>query len=98
MSIYAKIENNLVTNFIVCEDEDIFMVPGNYLKCSEDGSIRYNYPSPGYSYDSENDAFIPPKPFESWILNSSFKWEAPVAKPEGTAAWDEENKVWNIAE
>ena len=60
---------------------------------------RKNYAGIGYSYDSVRDAFVPPKPFESWSLDeTSCLWEPPVAYPsdgkvyswnEGTTSWDE---------
>lgn len=59
--------------------------------------LRGNYAGKGYSYDSELDAFIPPKPFDSWTLNTStYTWEAPVAYPTdgGSYDWDEENTQW----
>ena len=66
-------------------------------------AFRKNYAGLGYTYDSERDAFIPPKPFASWILNEeSCLWEAPVAMPEdaGTGeppkryTWDEDTVNW----
>jgi hypothetical protein len=62
--------------------------------------FRKNYAGIGYSYDETNDAFIAPKPFESWVLNSStFLWEAPVSKPlEGLWKWDEETTSWVLME
>ena len=59
--------------------------------------FRGNYAGKGYSYDSELDAFIPPKPFASWTLSeTSYIWEAPVAYPTDGADydWDEENTQW----
>jgi hypothetical protein len=65
--------------------------------------FRKNYAGLGYTFDSERDAFIPPKPFASWILNEeSCLWEAPVAMPEdaGTGeppkrySWDEATTSW----
>ena len=45
--------------------------------------FRKNYAGVGYTYDQTRDAFIPPKPFNSWILNEdTCQWEAPVAYPE----------------
>ena len=45
-------------------------------------SFRKNFAKPGYVYDEERDAFIPPKPFNSWILNeNTCGWEAPIQKP-----------------
>jgi len=66
---------------------------------SEDQSkaLRGNYAGIGYTYDSTLDAFYPPKPFESWGLNTgSYLWEAPVAYPTGdaTGSWTG-SYVWN---
>jgi hypothetical protein len=60
-------------------------------------ALRKNYAGVGYSYDPERDAFIPPKPYESWLLNEdTCLWEAPVAYPEDgeTYTWDEESGAW----
>ena len=58
---------------------------------------RKNYAGIGYSYDSSRDAFIPPKPFASWVLNeTSCVWEAPTQKPtDGKVySWNEEQLAW----
>ena len=58
---------------------------------------RKNYAGIGYSYDSNRDAFIPPKPFASWSLNeASCVWEAPTQKPtDGKIySWNEEQLAW----
>lgn len=63
-------------------------------------ALRGNYAGPGYSYDRDNDVFIPPKPFASWVLNPTiWDWEAPVPMPEGDVAyyWDEESGSWTSA-
>ena len=53
--------------------------------------FRKNYASIGYTYDQQRDAFIPPKPFNSWILNEdTCRWEAPIVKPD-----DGQNYKWN---
>jgi len=62
---------------------------------------RKNYAGIGYSYDLIRDAFIPPKPFESWLLNEeSCLWEAPIAYPNdgGYYTWDEEILNWTAVE
>ena len=62
-------------------------------------ALRKNYAGVGYSYDPERDAFIPPKPFESWVLNEdTCLWEAPVAYPEDgeSYTWDEESVSWVV--
>ena len=61
--------------------------------------FRGNYAGVGFFYDSEFDAFIPPKPFLSWKLNyNTFAWEAPIPMPtpeEGFAwKWSEPNQEW----
>lgn len=58
--------------------------------------LRKNYAGIGYSYDEVRDAFIPPQPFASWILNDdTCLWDAPVPYPsEGTWTWDEDNQQW----
>ena len=59
--------------------------------------LRKNYAGIGYSYDAELDAFIPPKPFESWLLDEETgTWHAPIAMPEDdkTYRWDEEAGNW----
>lgn len=69
---------------------------------SEDQSkaLRKNYAGIGYTYDEARDAFIPPKPFDSWILNEdTCLWEAPVPMPEdGMYRWDEETTNWVLIE
>lgn len=57
--------------------------------------LRKNFASIGYYYDHERDAFIPPKPYESWVLDEERAvWVAPVEKPEGDYRWDEESTQW----
>jgi hypothetical protein len=72
-------------------------VEGNRVP-SEDQSraFRKNYAGIGFTYDEERDAFIPPQPFESWVLNEeTCLWEAPVPMPEGAMyTWDEETGAW----
>lgn len=63
-------------------------------------ALRKNYAGIGFSYDEQRDAFIPPKTFESWLLNEeTCLWEAPVAKPTegGPYFWDEATQTWVVA-
>ena len=63
--------------------------------------FRKNYASIGYTYDQQRDAFIPPKPFNSWILNEdTCQWEAPVAYPNDGQRynWNETNQSWDLVE
>ena len=68
-------------------------------KPSKDQSkaLRKNYAGIGYTYDEERDAFIPPQPFESWVLDEdTCLWDAPVPYPTDGAmyAWDEDAVSW----
>jgi len=61
--------------------------------------FRKNYASIGYTYDETKDAFIPPKPYNSWILNeNTCNWNAPIPYPKdgNKYNWDEENNNWKI--
>ena len=80
--------------------------PGTWLQTSynthgnqhpEGRPLRGNYAGIGFSYDAQNDVFIAPKPFNSWVLNeSNWLWEAPVAMPDDGKVynWDEETTNW----
>ena len=62
-------------------------------------AFRKNYAGVGYTYDESRDAFIPPKPFDSWTLNeSTCLWDAPVAMPndEQEYLWNEETTSWDL--
>ena len=62
-------------------------------------AFRGNYASIGFYYDESNDVFLPPKPYESWILNtSSWDYEPPVAMPEdgNRYFWNESNTSWEV--
>jgi hypothetical protein len=60
-------------------------------------AFRKNYAGIGYTYDEERDAFIPPQPYKSWVLNEdTCLWEAPIPHPEdgGKYFWNEESISW----
>ena len=68
--------------------------------------LRKNHAGIGYTYDEDRDAFIAPKPFNSWILNEdTCLWESPIARPELTEeeinnnnyySWNEDNQTWDL--
>jgi len=63
--------------------------------------FRKNYPGIGYTWDPVRDAFIPPKPYASWVLNEeSCLWDAPVPMPEDGQIyrWDEDTTSWVVVE
>jgi hypothetical protein len=72
-----------------------------WKQTSYNNNIRKNYAGIGYTYDEDRDAFIPKKPFNSWILNEdTCLWEAPTAMPnnEDIYAWNESTLTWDIVE
>lgn len=70
---------------------------GTWKQTSYNGNFRKNYAGVGHTYNADIDAFVPPKPFASWVLNDeTAQWEAPVPRPEeGMWTWDEANQQWN---
>jgi hypothetical protein len=69
---------------------------------SEDQSkvFRKNYAGIGYTYDEQRDAFIPPKPYDSWIINEdTCLWESPIPYPNdgNMYEWNEETLSWDLA-
>ena len=112
MSHFAQIdENNIVTRVLVIEQEVIntglFGDAATFIQTSYNTHggvhllggtpLRKNYAGIGYTYDSERDAFIPPKPFNSWVLNEdTCLWNAPVSIPTDGKQynWDENTQNW----
>ena len=106
---YAEICDGLVCSIHVVADQvvedggeqagsDLLaeMHGGEWVLFTKDGSIRYNRPNIGWTYDSENDAFIGPKPFQSWTLNDQYQWVAPTPYPNDGKdyEWDEDTLMW----
>ena len=63
--------------------------------------FRKNHAGIGYTYDKDRDAFIAPKPFDSWSLDEdTCIWEAPVAMPDddNMYTWNETNQTWDLIE
>lgn len=73
---------------------------GSWVQTSINKTFRKNFAGIGYLYDSVKDAFIPPKPFPSWLLNEvSFTWDPPTPSPSDperirTWEWREEQLIW----
>ena len=108
MAHFAQIENNIVTQVLVVPDSQEHRghdylssdlgLGGIWIQTSYNNCIRKNYAGIGYTYDPVRDAFIPPKPFESWLLNEeTCQWEAPIAYPTDGLIyqWNEEIKDWS---
>lgn len=102
-------ENNVVTQVIVVHNNELMfngveteskgvefcqrLFGGVWKQTSYNGNMRKNFAGIGYTYDAGRDAFIPPKPYNSWSLNeTTCVWEAPVAYPN-----DGKNYTWNEA-
>jgi hypothetical protein len=111
MAHYAFLdENNIVTEVIVGIDETELIeglepelwytnFRGQVCKrTSYNGNIRKNYAGVGYTFDEARDAFIAPKPFDSWLLDEdTCHWNAPVAYPtdDKTYTWNEDALTWD---
>jgi hypothetical protein len=70
---------------------------GNWKQTSYNGSIRKNYAGIGYTYNVSLDAFVPPKPYASWVLNNdTAQWNAPTPMPTDNKkySWDEATTSW----
>jgi len=111
MAHFAKVVSGLVTQVIVAEPEffETFVdtSPGEWIQTSyntqggvhtQGGTpLRKNYAGIGFTYDREKDAFIPPQPYPSWVLDEeTCLWNAPVAYPDDGKLykWDEPTTSW----
>jgi hypothetical protein len=111
MAHYAFLDdNNIVTEVIVGRHEyetvdgisDWETYYGEFrnqrcVRTSYNNNIRKNYAGIGYTYDDGRDAFIPPQPYPSWVLNeTTCLWDAPVAYPDDGQpySWDEDTTSW----
>ena len=73
------------------------LLGGTWKQTSYNARIRKNYAGIGYTYDEGRDAFIPPKPFASWVLNeTTCQWKAPVDMPSDDKryTWNEDTLAW----
>ena len=113
MAHFAKVENGVVTPVIVIDQETLntpghpWGDPALWVQTSYNTSagvhsqggnpLRKNFAGIGYTYDSGRDAFIPPKPHASWVLNeSTCQWGPPTPIPtdDKRYAWDEATTSW----
>ena len=111
MAHFAKVRDGIVEQVIVAEPEffDTFVdsSPGEWIQTSYNTHggvhtlggtpLRKNFAGIGYTYDRTRDAFIPPKPFASWVLNEdTCLWDAPVPMPTDGKMyqWDENITNW----
>lgn len=77
------------------------LLGGNWKQTSYNGNFRKNYAGIGYAYDNTLDAFIPPQPYLSWILDiETCQWQPPVPMPNdgNIYQWDEDTTSWVLIE
>ena len=114
MAHYAKVLSGIVTDVIVAEPDffDTFIdtTPGEWIQTSYNTSggqhpegtpLRKNFAGIGFTYDKGRDAFIPPKVYDSWLLNEeTCLWEAPVPHPNDNLLynWNEDILAWEAVE
>ena len=108
MAHFAQIQNGIVTQVIVAEQDviDSGLFGTGWVQTSynthggqhpEGRPLRKNYAGVGFTYDSTRDAFIPPKPYASWLLNEdTCLWSSPVPYPtdDKQYRWDESTTSW----
>jgi len=108
MAHFAQVENGIVTQVIVAEQDviDSGLFGTGWVQTSynthggqhpEGRPLRKNYAGIGYIYDVVRDAFIPPKPFQSWGLNEeTCLWDSPTPMPTDGKVyfWDESKTLW----
>jgi hypothetical protein len=107
------VDNKDITDPFTGQEDEILgiafckkLLGGSWVQTSYNSNMRVRYAGIGYTYNRALDAFVAPKPFESWVLNTeTADWESPVPQPELTAEeteagsryeWDEENTQWNL--
>lgn len=112
MAHWAELdENNQVIQVTVGDNNDpagdegyswlIANLGGRWIKTSYNGKIRKNFAGIGFTYDEKRDAFIPPQPFASWVLDEEIcNWNAPEPYPADglTYYWDEDQLKWQLVD
>jgi hypothetical protein len=105
MSHWAEIDNNnIVLRVTVGDNNDpagdegyqwlIDNLGGTWIKTSYNSNIRGTYASIGYTYNPDEDIFVTPQPYPSWVRSGSF-WNPPTPMPtEGRWSWDESSLSW----
>jgi hypothetical protein len=102
-----SVNNNVITDSNGVEQEQLgvdfinklYKTNDVWKQTSYNNNIRKNYAGVGYTYDQSRDAFIAPKPYNSWILNEdTCIWEAPLSYPTDGQdyIWNEETTSWTL--
>jgi hypothetical protein len=110
MAHFAEIdENNVVIQILVTDNNApnegydwlVENLGGTWVQTSYNGNIRKNFAGIGFTYNSELDAFIAPKPFDSWLLDEeTCQWKSPTPYPTDgfTYFWNEAETAWELAD
>jgi hypothetical protein len=102
MSHFAEIDNDNIVQRVIVAEQD-FINSGSvgdsfrWVQTSYNNNFRKNYAGIGYTYDKARDAFIPPQPYPSWLLNEdTCLWNAPIPRPDDGKMyeWDEDTTSW----
>ena len=102
-----SINNSLITDVNGVEQEQLgndfinklYNTRDVWKQTSYNKNFRKNYAGIGYYYDQTRDAFIAPKPFNSWVLNEdTCKWESPIPYPQdgNNYKWNETTENWDL--
>lgn len=114
MTHFARVQDGIVTEVIVIEQDMIntglWGPPEEWIQTSYNTRagvhtqggvpLRKNYAGIGFTYDPDLDAFIPPKIFDSWILDDTTGlWKAPIEYPQddNVYLWNEEEQQWELS-
>ena len=103
LEVHCVHNNELLINGVEVEAKGIVFLTEwsggytNWKQTSYNGTMRKNYAGVGYTYDSVRDAFIPPQPYASWVLDEqTCQWNPPIPYPNdgNNYVWDEDIKQW----
>jgi hypothetical protein len=110
MAHFAELDsNNIVIRVLVTDNNEpnegydwlVQNLGGTWVQTSYNGNFRKRFAGEGYYYDETLDAFIPPAPYPSWILDKrNCNWKAPVKLPDDglTYSWNESNLNWELSD
>lgn len=112
MAHFAQIDDsNVVIQVLVVPNEEEHRgeeflsndlgLGGRFIQTSYNGNIRKMFAGIGYTYNETLDIFLPPKPFESWVLNETLgQWDPPVERPivdeDKATIWNEDTQTWSV--
>jgi hypothetical protein len=101
---FAELNQDKTVKRVIVADQEFINSgavgnPENWVETTLDGSKGKNYAAIGHTYDKDRDAFISPKPFDSWTLDeATARWKAPIEKPKDGKEhrWEEPKVNWEL--